>query len=204
MEKVFICILSCEKYSHKREIQNISDLEAEYRYFIGNPNLSQAVEDGNIVYLPCPDSYEYLTHKTLQAFKWMEENIEADFYYKTDDDTIFDKKEFDILHESVVKSKIEYGGEIHRGGGVMSFHHFGKCEDDRINKKTFYVPNIVYAKGGGYVLSKDSLRLVNQTDNKQEYFCIYEDATIGNILNSHGISVKNLNIRKSFNWDMIK
>ena len=95
------------------------------------------MEDGNIVYLPCPDSYEYLTHKTLQAFKWMEENIEADFYYKTDDDTIFDKKEFDILHESVVKSKIEYGGEIHRVVGVKSFHHFGKCEDDRINKKRF-------------------------------------------------------------------
>jgi len=204
MEKVFICILSCEKYSHKREIQNISDLEAEYRYFIGNPNLSQAVENGNIVYLPCPDSYEYLTRKTLQAFKWMEENIEADFYYKTDDDTIFNKKEFDILHESVVRSKVEYGGEAYHGRGIMSAHHCGKCEDDSINKKRFYVPNIVYAKGGGYVLSKDSLRIINQTDNKQEYFCIYEDATIGNILNSHGILVKHLNIRKSFNWDTIQ
>ena len=66
------------------------------------------------------------------------------------------------------------------------------------------MPNIIYAKGGGYVLSKDSLRLINQTDNKQKYFCLYEDATIGNILNSHGILVKHLNIRKSFNWDMIQ
>jgi len=203
MSKIFICILSCERYAHKRKLQNIQELEVEYKYFIGNPTLKNPKQDGQNVYLPCPDSYEYLTHKTLQAFKWMEENIDADFYYKTDDDTIFDKKEFHILHESVVKSKIEYGGEIHRGGGVMSSHHFGKCEDDRINKKRFYVPNIIYAKGGGYVLSKDSLRLINQTDNKEGYFCIYEDATIGNILNSHGILVKHLNIRKSFNWDMI-
>jgi len=85
----------------------------------------------------------------------------------------------------------------------MSLHHFGKCENQKLNSKRFYVPDIVYVKGGGYVLSKSSLHLINQTSNKKDYFCIYEDATIGNILNSYGISPQNLNIRKSFNWDMI-
>ena len=202
MSKIFICILSCEKYAHKRNLQNIQELEVEYRYFIGNPALKNPKQDGQNVYLPCPDSYEYLTHKTLQSFKWMEDNIEADFYFKTDDDTIFNKKEFDTLVQTIVKNNVQYGGELHPGG-VMSLHHFGKCENQKLNSKRFYVPDIVYVKGGGYVLSKSSLHLINQTSNKKDYFCIYEDATIGNILNSYGISPQNLNIRKSFNWDMI-
>lgn len=203
MAKAFVCLLSCQKYSYKREQQNIDELAVDYRYFIGDPSLSEAKESGSIVYLPCPDSYEYLTHKTLQAFRWMEENIEAEFYFKTDDDTMFDKEQFLLLMQEIQNNKIQYGGELHPGG-VMSVHHFGKCEDDRINKQRFYVPNIVYVKGGGYVLSRESLSLVNKTKNKKDYFCIYEDATIGNILNQHGINPKPLQIRKAFNWDVIK
>jgi len=63
------------------------------------------------------------------------------------------------------------------------------------------VPNILYCMGAGYFLSKKSIDLIANIDSYENYYSIYEDATIGNILKSNNIIPIGVDIKKIFKWD---
>ena len=142
------------KYSFKRERQDKTTLPMEYRYFAGDPNTQAAYEKGDVVYLPCRDEYEYLTKKTLLAFKWIRENVGiVDYILKTDDDVIFNKENITQMIEELQTSNIDYAGILHKGG-YRSRHHFGKCSDERMNTVLMPVPPVTYCIGGAYWVSR--------------------------------------------------
>ena len=197
--KVFILILSCEKFKKRRERQNINVLPFPYLYFIGDSSLKKSVKKNDIVYLPCKDTYECLTSKTLLALQWIKNNInEFDYIIKTDDDVEFNKIEIQDMCQSLSKEKTDYAGLFHKGGYVSSYH-FGKCLDTYINQQLMYVPNITYCAGGAYWLSRFALDTILSTDIIP-YYSIFEDATIGNILISNGFIAKEMDVRKAFKW----
>ena len=198
--KNFALILSCEKYSFKRERQDMSQLPMDFRYFVGNPELSCPKEDGKIVYLPCRDEYEYLTKKTLLAFKWIRENLGFfDYILKTDDDVTFIKEKIEDMLINIYENNIDYAGILHKGG-YRSRHHFGKCSDERMNSVLMPVPDVTYCIGGAYWVSMKGQETLSSIGDYKPYFSIYEDACIGNILVSNGIEATKVNIREAMRW----
>ena len=168
--KTFALILSCEKYSFKRDKLDKNELPMEYRYFVGNPNIEKPIEKGDIVYLPCRDEYEYLTKKTLLAFKWIFDNVGfVDYVLKTDDDVKFKKNKIEEMINNLFKQKIDYAGILHKGG-YRSRHHFGKCSDDRMNSVLMPVPDVTYCIGGAYWVSKKGQEILSSIEDYKPYF----------------------------------
>ena len=185
--KNFALILSCEKYSFKREKQDKESLPMDYRYFAGDPDTDVAYQRDDIIYLPCRDEYEYLTKKTLLAFKWIRENIGfVDYILKTDDDVVFNKSKIENMAADLYKKQIDYAGILHKGG-YRSGHHFGKCSDERMNSTLMPVPPVTYCIGGAYWVSKKGQKILASIKDYKPYFSIYEDACIGNILVTNGL-----------------
>lgn len=198
--KNFSLILSCEKYSFKRERQDKTTLPMEYRYFAGDSNAEVAYEKDDVIYLPCRDEYEYLTEKTLLAFKWIRENIGiVDYILKTDDDVIFNKENTIQMIKDLSGNNIDYAGILHKGG-YRSRHHFGKCSDKKINTMLMPVPPVTYCIGGAYWLSRKAQELLGSIEDYKPYFSIFEDACIGNILVSNGIKATAINIKGAMRW----
>lgn len=197
---IFFLFLSCEKYKHKREKSRKNNIPYRYKYFIGNDKISQNEED-DVIVLDCKDNYESLTKKTLSAIKWINENEKnIDYIIKTDDDVTIDVDSIDRIIKKIEDKDVDYAGELHKGG-YLSFHHKDKCEDKFLNKTPMYVPNITYCIGGAYILSKKAVKAILSLDEYENYYSIYEDATVGNILNAKGIKPVGTNIKKYFKWE---
>lgn len=191
---MFTCIISCEKYKHKILLQDTSNLIGEYRYFIGNPDLREPVEQGKIVYLPCEDNYENLTKKTLMALEWSK-RLDFQFLLKTDDDVSFGKG----IENLIDNVKMDYFGKVVKGGYVSNWHR-GKCDSEELNNKSFSVPNINYCVGGGYFLSKKAVNLIIENSHKEEV-SIFEDVSIATILLSQGVTPDTiLNYHNYLKW----
>lgn len=198
--KNFALILSCEKYSFKRDKQDTTQLPMDFRYFVGKSDLEKPLEDGKIVYLPCRDEYEYLTKKTLLAFRWIRENLGFfDYILKTDDDVTFDKEAIQKMSKNLHENKTDYAGILHKGG-YRSRHHFGKCSDERMNSVLMPVPDVTYCIGGAYWVSAKGQETLGNIRDYSQYFSLYEDACIGNILVSNGLEATKINIKEAFRW----
>lgn len=198
--KNFALILSCEKYSFKRDRQDTAQLPMDFRYFVGNPDLKEPLEEGKVIYLPCRDEYEYLTKKTLLAFKWIRENLGFfDYILKTDDDVTFVKEKIEDMQRNLYENNVDYAGILHKGG-YRSRHHFGKCSDERMNSVLMPVPDVTYCIGGAYWVSTKGQEVLGNTTDYSQYFSIYEDACIGNILVSNGLEATKINIKEGMTW----
>lgn len=190
----FAIILSCEKYKDKKLSQDTTRL-GDHMYFIGNPQLSSPMIEGDVVYLPCPDNYESLPIKTLMAVKWAFENKDFDLLIKTDDDVYFLDGFDKIVNEASVH---DYSGFL-RSGGYMSNWHFGKCDNQELNNLPHSVPEVVYCDGPLYFLSKKSVTcLVNHGIRSD--FCMYEDAEVGELLRRSGIIARQIQNRYGVYW----
>ena len=210
MEKCFALILSCEKYTHKRLMQDLSDFPFEYRYFIGNPDLDEPVEDNKVVYLPCPDNYESLPIKVRLGIKWIVENTtDISYIFKTDDDIIFDGgKLLKLYRDQVLKKSLDFAGNRVRVRGHWSRYHRGSCESELLNSSSLYIPATTYCSGGGYFLSAQSFNILkNSDDYKKHPFLrtfenmIFEDVIAGSILNYFSIFAAYIPIRESCIWE---
>jgi len=182
----FAIILSCEKYKDKKLSQDTTRL-GDYMYFIGNPELSSPIIEGDVVYLPCPDNYESLTIKTLMAVKWAVENKQFDLLIKTDDDVRFLEGFDKIVCEASIH---DYSGYLMKGG-YMSDCHFKKCDDAELNNLPLKVPEVTYCNGPLYFLSKKSASFLVDYELRDDY-CIYEDAEVGELLRRSGIIARQI------------
>lgn len=194
MSKLFTVILTCEKYKSKMLQQDTSRL-GDHMYFIGDPSLPEPIVKGKVVYLPCQDNYESLTDKSLMAIKWAVENREFDLLLKTDDDVVFLGGFEEMVSEA---SKYDYSGVLARGG-YPSKWHFGKCEDQELNKKIVQVPKVIYCRGGGYFLSRKSASLIGRQEFKENR-CIFEDAEVGELLKRSQIIANRIETKEGMKW----
>lgn len=167
----------------------------DHMYFIGDPRLLEPIVKGKVVYLPCQDNYESLTDKSLMAIKWAVENREFDILLKTDDDVVFLGGFEEMVSEA---SKCDYSGVLARGG-YPSKWHFGKCEDQELNKTIVQVPKVIYCRGGGYFLSRRSALLLSKQELRSDR-CIFEDAEVGELLRRGQITANRIEIKDGMKW----
>lgn len=203
----FLLILSHSK-SKFRDIQRskLKNKNFIYYYFIGDKDLDRDYlvdDDNNIVYLNIPDNYESLSLKTFNALKYISENYpHIDGVFKTDDDIELD---LDILYDFINMNKgSDYFGLAINSPNYLSDYHFGKCEDNILNQTRVDVPSCVYCAGGGYFLSKNSIKkILNNKDIFQKI--IFEDVSIGVAMNKEGIYPTNVNIKNNgCRWGVVE
>ena len=117
------------------------------------------------------DSYSRLSEKLLEVFKWIDKNVQYRFILKVDDDTFV---QIDALSKALAKlpPKRLYWGFF---DGQANVKTRGKWKEKNWFLCDRYLP---YAKGGGYVLSKDLVHLIVSVSN---YLTMYqnEDVSLG-------------------------
>ena len=213
MEKKFFIAILSHKGSKFREGQReylLQDNNGSFiiYYFIGNSSQEEEYrvdEEKNIVYLKVPDNYESLPLKTYGAVKFALENFgdEISGLLKTDDDIELDlNKIYLYLHEH---RGVPYCGITTKitNPNNLSYWHMGKCESEELNRTPHRVPLAEYCAGGGYYLNLDSMKKIVDSRHMYEGM-IFEDATTGYILNSHGIYPKTVDLTvNGFRWEGI-
>jgi GR25 family glycosyltransferase involved in LPS biosynthesis len=192
--KVFIGILSCQKYEYRRKLQQLNTCPFEYMYFIGDPELTESRIDikNKVVYLPCKDDYESLALKVYNMLKWIAKNREVDYVLKTDDDIQFN---FSNLSEIFLRAhllNIDYGGYVVQNKEEYSAYH--STRNDVKVKQEVKLPLIEFCPGGGYILSKKAIDVI--VNNLLNEYNILEDISIAKCLYNKGILPVKLNIYK--------
>lgn len=174
----FGVILSCQKYIKSRAVnQNTDELPFDFRYFVGG---KEEKDNNKIITLKCADNYESLHHKVYKSIKWVDENVDYDYILKTDDDIPFDKEKIENIYKKITEGSYDYCGYFSSiKTGYNSTWHFGKCEDETINKTQVYCPATYYAAGGAYFLSKKFVKQYLNNFQNTDQSLIFEDVFMG-------------------------
>jgi len=191
----FMGILSCEKYENRRSDQFIDDSIFEYKYFIGNPNQKTSTVNGNIVTLPCDDSYESLPTKIKKMLEWILENkTNIDFIFKTDDDIKFDFEKLSETFEKLMIEKYHYCGNLVVTSKHYSMYHLDKIKSS-IDKNMTLLEDSKYCSGGGYFLSTEAAKII--VDKIDLNVSIFEDYLVGKTLTENNITPVHINIHNT-------
>ena len=207
--KPFLLILS-HKNSQFRKDQfeylqsHVINKEFYYYYFIGDLTLEseyQIDEVNKIVYLKVPDNYESLSLKVYYAFKFISENFENKIngVFKTDDDIRLDLNLILKLYRD--NFNVDYFGLVNKTISNFSDYHFGKCENEIINKIKMKIPiETEYCSGGGYYIKFENIsKIVNIISNFN--LIIFEDVCVGKTLVDSGIIPLHVDMKNNgFFW----
>lgn len=213
MDKKFFIAITSHKGSKFRESQREHLLKSNsgefiIYYFIGDLSMKEEYrvdEENNVVYLRVPDNYESLPLKTYGAVKFALDNYSDEIHglLKTDDDIELNLEK--IRQYLLIHKDIPYCGITTKitDPNNLSYWHMGKCESEVLNRTPHRVPLAEYCAGGGYYLNLDSMQKI--VDSRSMYDgMIFEDATTGYVLNSHGIYPKTVDLTIwGFKWDGI-
>ncbi|KAJ1144983.1 hypothetical protein NDU88_011275 [Pleurodeles waltl] len=185
-----VVIVSGPKYSERRGVIRSTWLSTSSapgppdvwrRFAIGTAGLSaeerrqmdeEQMQHGDLLLLPeLRDSYENLTTKVLQAYTWLDKNLNFKFVFKADDDTF---ARLDVMLQELRAQEPHrlYWGFFSGRGRVKAG---GRWKESAWVLCDYYLP---YALGGGYVLSWD---LVRYLALNRDYFGLWqnEDVSLG-------------------------
>ena len=126
------------------------------------------------------ESYSNLTKKLLAVIKWVEENLQTDYFMKVDEDSFVRVDEVLKALDSKPKESV-YWGFFSGGAPVMTQ---GKWAERDYFLCDNYLP---YAVGGGYVLSADLVHYLSVHSDKLLVFK-NEDVSLGTWLAPLNIS----------------
>ncbi|GFR84911.1 beta-1,3-galactosyltransferase 6-like [Elysia marginata] len=117
------------------------------------------------------DSYQELTLKVLEAFKWLDTNVDFQYALKVDDDSYVRTSNVIAELEHKPKDRLYWGffdGRAHvKTSGQWKETNWILCDT--------YLP---YARGGGYVLSSDLVHFIAHNYLLLETF-VSEDVSVG-------------------------
>jgi len=187
---MFILIMSSPKGALRRtsmretwiKTNDVNKLKIERRFIIGTkgltPNIlkelsSEQAKHSDLLLLDdFADSYSKLTEKLLRTILWIENNVDAKFVMKVDDDS------FVRLHKLIPSlSAKEHIGRIYWGffKGNARIKRAGAWKETKWFLSDHYLP---YAVGGGYVISFDLVTFISSNAN---YLSLYnsEDVSMG-------------------------
>jgi hypothetical protein len=127
-------------------------------YFYYKDDISAPyIKDNKYIYLPGKENLDNCTKKTVDAFKYVLENFEFTYIYRTNISSYINKRLLDAYINTLYNTNI-YGGVINN-------------KDD-----------IAYASGSGFIISKDLVKLLVDNEDKIDY-SIVDDMSIGKFLN---------------------
>jgi hypothetical protein len=191
----FMGIISCKKYENRRLLQDLSKSIFKYMYFIGDPNVTEPIVEGNVVTLPCEDNYEDLSDKTRLMIDWILNNYpHVNYVFKTDDDIVFDFDKLMTLYSNITLNNYQYCGNLVKPLPHLSVYHYGKCFD-KSKETPVNVETYSYCSGGGYFLSKNSAELIVR--DMKTYSHMFEDYSVGKTLLKNSINPVSINIHNN-------
>jgi len=194
-ELVFM-ITSCKRYMPQAR-RVLADLQARgaHAYItIGDPSLSVARQEGDLITLPVSDTYEDLTSKVLEGLTFLRRRHGAVSIVKIDDDIVLNNNlDLDALaHAARI---YDYAGEVIGDHCCDRFWHYGKTS----------VPTPIFTRrqhgrfalGAMYLLGP---RAVEHLVREWVYYPgefsghIYEDRAVGDSLRKANIEVSSIAI----------
>ena len=190
---VFLLIMTSPKGELRRKAMRETWLKydlvdkinkVERRFIVGTKDLSSITtkelkeeqsKHSDLLFLEdFKDSYYKLTEKLLRTLIWINENVDAKFVMKLDDDSFvrLEKLVPSIIQREPLK-RVYWG--FFRGDARIK--RKGPWKEPGWFLSDHYIP---YALGGGYLISTD---LVNYIANNANYFTLYnsEDVSLGEI-----------------------
>ncbi|XP_041378410.1 LOW QUALITY PROTEIN: beta-1,3-galactosyltransferase 6-like [Gigantopelta aegis] len=184
-----VLVLTAPDYRHQRDairetwLQNLPK-NCLVRFVIGTASLEeslsshiereQTIHKDLLLLSEHKETYTALTSKLLQAFKWLDQNVDFQYVLKVDDDSF---ARLDLILD-VLKSKPKerlYWGFF---DGRAHVKKLGKWAEKDWIACDRYLP---YALGGGYVLSNDLIHFVVSNANYLKMF-LSEDVSLGSWL----------------------
>jgi hypothetical protein len=152
----------------------------------GGVDVSGSAEvHGDVLYVPCVESYECLAQKVFQAIHYYVHATSFSYLFKCDVNTYVN-----------ISKLAEYPYEGMDYIGAMVAHdcyntrwHLGKCQSGYWNDKPNPNPHRgPFAAGGvGYFLSRKSANIISAYGQDIAKCELYEDKMVGDILRSHDI-----------------
>jgi hypothetical protein len=190
-KSLIVGILTCPKY--KRRMQAVRETwlkalppEITVLFLLGDQGSPSRIE-GDVLYLNCPEGYEFIPAKTYFFAEFCLRNFQFQYLFKADDDTYVNVPQF-----LKFKKRGDYIGRFTGGPGnkIDRTWHYGKYSRPELEKPfagEFIAP---WAAGGdGYFLSRkaanyliESGRSVIESELLDPFYCGYEDMLVGNIL----------------------
>jgi hypothetical protein len=215
-DRNILLILACEREFYKNRLDNNMETFDFFKkhnfvivYLYAKKDINTALlyinsVDDYSLYVPCEDTYEFLTFKMQYAFDYFSDKS-CNGILKIDDNTqILDKKVFinDIL--PLIKTN-DYFGIV-----TVSFQNTSFIYDKRFTEKTLkrlrYISTekIIYYGGPFYWVSSKAIEEIS----KKVLEFIYEDVSVGYIMNNNIELVKPENsleffFKKVVGWDSI-
>jgi len=185
-----VFILSCQKNADRQRVireswgHDLDRLGIPHYFIIGRPaQPTQLI--GDVLYVNCPDSYEFLASKVLAAIEYSMSVMNVDYFMKIDDDCVFDPYRF----QAAEYSKYDYVGGGFAGGDNAGIDwHLGKCHNEQLDLVPYFrEPGFNWVGGQyGYMLSRKArYLLVKQADRMRS--SLYEDYIVARILAERGI-----------------
>jgi hypothetical protein len=190
-------IISCEKYWSKAEalLREIRVRLAPVFVVIGDPSIHVAQFHGEVLKVPCPDNYESLPHKVIEALIAVRSEFGSVAVLKIDDDT-------SSVGEGGPRSLegMEYAGHAIGDPKFDRAWHIGKCESGSVPPYGMRFRGR-WASGPTYWLSARAVDalvrefLLYPGLTEGEWF---EDKLVGDTLNRLGFVVTNFNVAQSY------
>jgi hypothetical protein len=183
INKIPIGIKSCSKNLERRQaIEHTWLSKLDDKFFpmflvgrIGQP--SELV--GNVLYLDCEDTYQGLSGKLKQFYKWALENTNASHIWTCDDDSYINTNLFNVFEEY---KNYDYCGSFIYG----------------LEKKENYVSG--YTSGCGVCVSREAASICVEYLPHTTPLGQYDDVFVGNVLNTNMQNLKKFHIPNVYPW----
>jgi hypothetical protein len=196
-DKLAVLVVSCRKNRHKQQaIRDTWMKDARLAnidvYFLeGHPEQSAAVVVEDRLILPVPDTYEYLSHKIWHGVSAALRIVDADYYFKLDDDCLLNvQRLLEFAYE-----KFDYiGSDINLGSRTAFDWHSTAVFNKQLAGLIFEIdPEQTWYDGqGGYFLSRKAANLIASTP-LAKYQHILEDYATGRVMSANGLEATSLN-----------
>ena len=186
-------ILSCMAYSHRQKACRetwLPTLCCDYVFIIGQPGIKESTRIGDILYVDCPDTYSFLTFKTIKFLEWAKSRY--DWIFKCDDDTYCNSIRFEKWLLSLEKKPQIYIGRILDSLMFNRIIKEEKCSEESKRIARQLLQTRFPSGGAGYFLSKDLLEKPSTTFLKENpglepFAKSCEDVCIAAILSHYSV-----------------
>ncbi len=201
MDKLACLVLTCSdpKYSVRRMNQEtthkkLQEIGFDVFILLHKPNIESIQVEGNILYSPIPEDYEYIPLRLWSAYEYLSTKHYTHILKLDDDIQILAENDFlkgvffyclqyEYIAFKGIKDDYKERGE---GAMVMNGYHWNKCKNYLLNHTYSCYPAISYAGGPFYMISTRVLRQCKQSDFEKS---LYEDVCLGIISKKYGINL---------------
>lgn len=195
--KLAILVISCKRNRHKQQL--IRDTWAkdarlaniDVHFIEGHPEQHDALLVDDRLLLPVPDTYEYLSHKIWHGVSAALRLLDADHFFKLDDDCIVNVQK---LLEFAYEDFDYIGSDINLGSRTAFDWHSTGVFNKQLAGLIFEIdPKQTWYDGqGGYFLSRKAASIIASTP-LSKYQHMLEDYATGRVMSANGLEATSLN-----------